>query len=225
MRRALTFLVAFCLAATCVCFSSPRAVAEDRINLIIFGKQVYPDVPPLIINGRTMVPLRFVAEALNLDVSWDDTTQSVVISPKEQDLTIYLNGSASFISETTAAVRLLETKAPAWGLAVEKTFRFIWEKPHPDTSVIAWVNPTDPTVCYFNSRAKAISTTRRAAAICHEATHAIIDNTPLAQVLRPNDAEVFAYYATYCAARDIGDPYAAQEALYGVLVNLPRPDR
>ena len=34
---------------------------------------------PIIINDRTFVPLRFVAEALGADIEWDDATQSIKV--------------------------------------------------------------------------------------------------------------------------------------------------
>ncbi|NPV90915.1 MAG: copper amine oxidase N-terminal domain-containing protein [Firmicutes bacterium] len=37
-----------------------------------------PDVPPRVIDGRTMVPVRIVAEALGTEVSWDDATKTVI---------------------------------------------------------------------------------------------------------------------------------------------------
>ena len=37
-------------------------------------------VVPIIMNGRTLLPLRFVAEALALDVQWDATTQAITIT-------------------------------------------------------------------------------------------------------------------------------------------------
>ncbi|MBQ9736890.1 MAG: metallophosphoesterase [Clostridia bacterium] len=40
------------------------------------------DVAPVAINGRTMLPIRFIAEGFNLDVSWDDKTQTVGVSGK-----------------------------------------------------------------------------------------------------------------------------------------------
>lgn len=43
-----------------------------------------PNVVPLIINGRTMLPVRFVAENLGCKVDWDANTKSVTITyPKE----------------------------------------------------------------------------------------------------------------------------------------------
>ncbi len=37
------------------------------------------DVKPIIINSRTMLPIRFVAENLGCTVSWDDTTKKITI--------------------------------------------------------------------------------------------------------------------------------------------------
>ncbi|WP_455258103.1 copper amine oxidase N-terminal domain-containing protein [Peptoniphilus asaccharolyticus] len=38
------------------------------------------DVSPKIINGRTMVPIRFIAENMGLSVEWDASTQTVIIN-------------------------------------------------------------------------------------------------------------------------------------------------
>lgn len=37
------------------------------------------DVPPKLVNDRTLVPVRAIAESFNLNVSWDDATQTVTI--------------------------------------------------------------------------------------------------------------------------------------------------
>lgn len=38
------------------------------------------DVPPMIINGRTMVPVRVIAEALDASVNWDNNTRTVTVN-------------------------------------------------------------------------------------------------------------------------------------------------
>lgn len=43
------------------------------------GKEVILDVPAKIVNGRTLVPLRFVGESLDADVDWIKETRTVVI--------------------------------------------------------------------------------------------------------------------------------------------------
>jgi hypothetical protein len=53
------------------------AFAANPIKLIVNGQEIKPDVPPQIINGRTMVPIRWVAEALGADVQWDEQQRIV----------------------------------------------------------------------------------------------------------------------------------------------------
>ncbi|HWI50737.1 MAG TPA: copper amine oxidase N-terminal domain-containing protein [Symbiobacteriaceae bacterium] len=58
------------------------ATAEAPIEVWVDGKPVAMDVAPVVINGRTMVPARFVAEALGASVEWDQAKQRVVITSK-----------------------------------------------------------------------------------------------------------------------------------------------
>ena len=61
---ATAFLALAFLAATAV-------YAQDTIKVIVNGKEVTGDVSPQIVNGRTLVSLRIVAEALGAKVDWD----------------------------------------------------------------------------------------------------------------------------------------------------------
>jgi len=56
------------------------AFADNPIKLIVNGQEIKPDVPPQIINGRVMVPVRWVAEALGANVWWDEQNMAVVVS-------------------------------------------------------------------------------------------------------------------------------------------------
>lgn len=49
---------------------------------IVNGEQKTLDVPAEITNGRTFVPVRFFAEALNMNVDWDGYTKTVIINSK-----------------------------------------------------------------------------------------------------------------------------------------------
>ncbi len=59
---------------------SALAFAANPIKLIVNGKEIKSDVPPQIINGRTMVPARFLAEALGAKVEWDPVSSSVIVT-------------------------------------------------------------------------------------------------------------------------------------------------
>ncbi|MCL1873995.1 MAG: copper amine oxidase N-terminal domain-containing protein [Clostridiales bacterium] len=55
---------------------------QDLSSLIPF--QIIPlDVAPKIVNGRTLVPLRFIAETLGCKVDWDSQSQTVTIENPE----------------------------------------------------------------------------------------------------------------------------------------------
>jgi len=44
------------------------------------GQAQFLDVPPMLVGGRTMVPLRFVSQALGAGVAWDAASSSVLIA-------------------------------------------------------------------------------------------------------------------------------------------------
>ena len=61
-------------------------MANDVIILVINNKTAYQnntahtlDVAPIVINGRTMLPIRFIAENFNLGVAWEGDTKTVTI--------------------------------------------------------------------------------------------------------------------------------------------------
>lgn len=62
---------------------------EDEISLTINslsaffnGVESYLDVAPVIINERTMLPIRYIAESFKFDVEWDGQTNTVTIIKK-----------------------------------------------------------------------------------------------------------------------------------------------
>jgi len=50
------------------------------VNVKVNGKTVNGDVPAVILNGRTMVPAKFVSEALGADVAWDPVSFTASIT-------------------------------------------------------------------------------------------------------------------------------------------------
>ena len=59
------------------------AFADKPIKLIVNGYEIKPDIPPQLINGRTMVPVRWAAEALGADVQWDERAGAVRINSSQ----------------------------------------------------------------------------------------------------------------------------------------------
>ena len=58
----------------------------DKKNAKVNGTLKELDVPPQIINGRTMLPLRFVTEELGCTVDWDGTTKTITITYNGEEI-------------------------------------------------------------------------------------------------------------------------------------------
>lgn len=75
-------LSGLCIGLT-ISFSA-IAFASQPIKLIINGREIQCDVPPQNINGRVLVPARFVAEPLGASVEWDGAKKIVKISSQKK---------------------------------------------------------------------------------------------------------------------------------------------
>ena len=65
--------------------SVTEAFAGKPVKLLVNGQEIKSDVPAQIINDRTMVPVRWIAETLGADVQWDGQQNIVnIIKNKNQ---------------------------------------------------------------------------------------------------------------------------------------------
>lgn len=56
------------------------------------------DTAPFIINGRTLVPIRFLAESIGADVDWDDYTRKATISHDGEVIELWAGRSTARVS-------------------------------------------------------------------------------------------------------------------------------
>ena len=79
-----------------------------------FGHTKINDVAPVVVNGRTMLPVRFLAENLGASVAWNEEKQLVTITGKNQnqeDVTILITIGAANAQINGQSVAL---EAPAF---------------------------------------------------------------------------------------------------------------
>ena len=94
-KRVLLLALALVLAFSMLCFSTLMTLAAgDSISVYLDGLPLTFDVPPQIINDRTMVPLRAVFEAFGATVEWDGATQTVT-GTKGDTVVVLTIGSVS----------------------------------------------------------------------------------------------------------------------------------
>ncbi|MBR3576887.1 MAG: hypothetical protein IKL42_05745 [Clostridia bacterium] len=73
MKKVLSLILALCLVLSMGAF----AADGEPVNVYVGGKYVESDVIAKIVNGRTMLPLRAVFEALGAKVSYEEATETV----------------------------------------------------------------------------------------------------------------------------------------------------
>jgi len=122
MKKRISILLAVALILCTACIPSASAAAANattntapaplvRVNDLIVS---FPDTQPYVdVNNRTMIPVRFVTEALGAEVSWDQNAQAAVIALDgttvkvpigSNTITVSKDGSSSTVTMDTQAV-------------------------------------------------------------------------------------------------------------------------
>lgn len=72
--------------------------AADAVRLVIDGKPVTPDVPPRIVNGRTLVPIRIISETLGAAVEWSEAERLVTVSQRSVRVQLKIDDTRATIN-------------------------------------------------------------------------------------------------------------------------------
>lgn len=75
----------------------PVAYASD-IGVIVNDTKLCFDVPPMVENGRTLVPLRAIFEALGADVTWDNTTSTATSQKDGVTISLTLGKDVMYVN-------------------------------------------------------------------------------------------------------------------------------
>lgn len=115
MKKIVSLILALCmlLSLCAVSASADEAVAmsqmqtKDIITIMVNG--VYVDCSlygqlPLIVEGRTLVPLRSVFEALGATVEWDNDTKTVTSTRGETFVSLQVGSSTLVVNGTVKAL-------------------------------------------------------------------------------------------------------------------------
>ena len=132
-RKLLSVLLALCLALALL---PGTVLAADSISVTVNGKAVaWTDAEPFIdANDRTLVPLRAVADAMQLDVEWKGASREAVFSGGGKSITFTIDsavartGEGGTVPMDTAAVIVNDrTYAPIRYLAEYFGYTVDWD--------------------------------------------------------------------------------------------------
>ncbi|MGF7032743.1 hypothetical protein J2T17_003666 [Paenibacillus mucilaginosus] len=114
--------------------SEPPAAEAQRLEIVMLpderrvtvnGKTMELQAAPLIREGTTLVPLRFIAEALGTEVQWEASSRSILLSRGEQTIRLTLDQSTALVNGSAVP---LEQPPVLWQEVTMVPLRFISER-------------------------------------------------------------------------------------------------
>ncbi len=102
MKKIVSLLVVMVMVFGLTCPVS--TMADDNINIIINGKVQQYDQMPVIVNGRTLVPLRGIFEALGAVVSWDDSTKTIIGVKATKSIVLQIDNTFASINNNATTL-------------------------------------------------------------------------------------------------------------------------
>ena len=73
--------------------TTPQPTTPQDINVIVNGTALTFDQPPVVVDGRTLVPLRAIFEALGAEVKWEQSTQTVTAVRGDATITMQIGSN------------------------------------------------------------------------------------------------------------------------------------
>ena len=144
MRKAAAFILTAVILLSFVISADAFTIIYDgkvedypwaQIVLVVDGHTVETkEMPPVILNGRTLVPAREFFEELGAEVTWDNDARSVIIDYDTTEIvltinsrTVYIGSEAATIAPSDPAPKIINDKtmipvrfvAEAFGFKVE----------------------------------------------------------------------------------------------------------
>ena len=111
VRSALIAFVVLLLTASIASAATYKGYLSP--DILIDGEPFTADVPPVIIDGRTLAPVRALAERLGYTVGWDDVRQVVTLNSPQQGGDVELEARIAELEEENSRLkRQLEGTSP-----------------------------------------------------------------------------------------------------------------
>ncbi len=70
---------------------------QTNIRVWVKGNYIYGDAPPILINDRTQVPIRFISQELGYKVSWTEETETIQIKNQNKEVLLKVNSDIATV--------------------------------------------------------------------------------------------------------------------------------
>lgn len=127
---------------------------NNQITVVLNGDKLTFDQPPIIENGRTLVPLRVIFEAMGAAVAWDNTTQTVTGKTLEKEVSLKIGSDKATIN---GAPYYIDVAAKTLNGRTLVPLRFVAESLG---AYVEWDGTTNTATIYDNADANLIASTK-----------------------------------------------------------------
>lgn len=98
-----------------LCTALPT-LAEQPIKVVLKGETLdFADAEPMMVNDRTMVPMRFIFEKLGAAIWYDDANQTVFAFTKEDTMVMQIGSNRLFINDVPVELDVPSMLVPVEG--------------------------------------------------------------------------------------------------------------
>lgn len=122
MKKIIAFFVmlVFTVTVTTGCFAAEPVTENNHTQVFLLTMQVGNPImtvngteseidpgrgtAPIIQNGRTLVPIRAIIEAMGGSVNWDEETQTVLLELEGDIITLTLGSTTAYFNETASTL-------------------------------------------------------------------------------------------------------------------------
>ncbi|NPV93456.1 MAG: copper amine oxidase N-terminal domain-containing protein [Firmicutes bacterium] len=134
LKNAVILTLLLVLLSPFMVFPVPADAAAPRV--IVDGETLRFDVPPVIENGRTLVPMRAIFEALGAVIAWDPDTQTVTAGRGDTAIAVQIDNP---LANVNGSGHMMDVAPKMIGGRTMVPLRFVSEALGCE---VGWTQPT-----------------------------------------------------------------------------------
>ena len=189
-------IVALVISLLCL-IPTVSAYSEKVISLEIDGTVIRTEVPPTVIGGRTMVPVRDIFEACGANITWDPATKKITGSKGGKNVVMQVGSNKLYMNSSVATMDctpvIIEgrTLAPARYVALGFGGTTQWDALNKVVVITGVTTPTVETTTEMTTTTTVITTTETTTEMTTVAPVVVPSNEPSDEIVKVvrNDLE------------------------------------
>ena len=149
MKKIVLILTVFLLL-----LSSTAVFSESDIKVVINNQELYTVDKPIIVDGRTMLPLRAIGEAMGCEVIWVSGTQTANLKNESTIVSMQIgNTNITRVKRTNQEQKLLQTDVPPM-LINDRTYIPVRAFAEALDAVVGWDGTTNTVMIVYDTTLK-----------------------------------------------------------------------